>query len=603
MASPTTLLNKSEINWVVWGAVSVSVVFWSTLNDPFNAPKSWVLLISSSWLLGWLLSQFKLQMRMKTMRYATIFMGIFTLSNLIALLATDNKFIGLFGAYQRRTGFLEYLGLCIFFLASAYLIRLNKLKTFDRASVVLALILEIYGFAQHFNFDLVKWNNPYNSVFATLGNPDFAAACMAIFLILNFGIVIQPEKPSWLRTLAGSNTIILFIVIIFSQVRQGILVSILGVALILIVLLNQKSKFAGKSLGGIFFLVGILSLFAMVNKGPLAPFFYKISVTFRGDYWRAGWRMFRHNFLFGVGLDRYGANFRKFRDVHQVLRRGPGVVSNAAHNVPLQLAATGGIFVVISYLALTGFILWRGLTALRNTSGHRQIVIAVFLSAWIGYEAQSLISIDNLGIAIWGYVLGGAVVGLSVTQSEEQSNHQQNSAKLKSSSLASWGLGVLALTVSILSFKAESSIYRITHLPAPSNSQQKIAFEKAMSDPLSYGFQDPQFQFITALRLAESGDFELAISRLKKIISNDSKNYDAMNLLAGIYEYKQNWQAAIDLHEKMSKIDPYNSANLLVLGADYKKSGDNVKAKDLIPVIKAIDPNSSETKQALKELG
>ena len=143
----------------------------------------------------------------------------------------------------------------------------------------------------------------------------------------------------------------------------------------------------------------------MLNQGPLKSFFYKASVTYRGDYWRAGVRMFKDHPWFGVGLDRYGAYFRHYRDATQALRRGPDIVSNAAHDVPIQLAATGGIFVLIAFLAITGFIAWRGVVALRNTAGVTQIVVASFFGAWVTYEAQSLISIDNVGIAIWGWLI------------------------------------------------------------------------------------------------------------------------------------------------------------------------------------------------------
>ena len=593
---------KAAMNWLIWGGVAVSAFFWTSLNDPFNAPKSWILSIAAFWLLGWLLFQIKEQSRSTTLRIATIFAGLFLLSMFAAFLATDNKFIGFFGAYQRRTGFLSYLGLTTFFLAAAYLIRLNKLQILERAAIVLALILGIYGFAQHFKIDFIKWNNPYNSVLDTLGNPDFAAACMALFLILNFGIAIQTAKATWVRALAGFNTILLFVVIIFSQVRQGLLVSALGIIIVLAVYLYQKNKYAGLTLSGLTVVAGVLSVLGMLNKGPLVHFFYKISVTFRGDYWRAGWNMFKHHVLFGVGLDRYGANFRQNRDIHQVLRRGPDVVSNAAHNVPLQLASTGGLFVIITYLLLTGFVLWRGVASLRKTTGTEQLLVAVVFSAWVGYEAQSFISIDNLGIAIWGYLLGGAVVGLSVSQQTEQDPARPSSTKTLISVL-SGGLAVTALIIYVLFFKAESSLYSMHNLPAPANQQQKVAFEAAMSAPLSYGFKDPQFEFITALRLAQSGDFELAVQRLKNLTTSDPKNYDALNLLAGIYEFQHNWQAAIDLHQQMAKIDPLNSANFLGLGKDYKQVGNTALAKSMIPLINAIDPSSVQAKQALKDLG
>ena len=96
---------------------------------------------------------------------------------------------------------------------------------------------------------------------------------MALFLILNFGIAIQTAKAIWVRALAGFNTILLFVVIIFSQVRQGLLVSALGIIIVLAVYLYQKNKYAGLTLSGLTVVAGVLSVLGMLNKGPLVHFF------------------------------------------------------------------------------------------------------------------------------------------------------------------------------------------------------------------------------------------------------------------------------------------------------------------------------------------
>ena len=38
--------------------------------------------------------------------------------------------------------------------------------------------------------DFVTWNNQYNAVISTVGNPNFAAAIMAIIATLNFGFAL-----------------------------------------------------------------------------------------------------------------------------------------------------------------------------------------------------------------------------------------------------------------------------------------------------------------------------------------------------------------------------------------------------------------------------
>ena len=336
----------------------------------------------------------------------------------------------------------------------------------------------------------------------------------------------------------------------------------------------------------------------MLEKGPLVKYFYKPSVTFRGDYWRAGWRMFIHHPLFGVGLDRYGAYFRQYRDATQEIRRGPDLISNAAHNVPIQLAATGGIFLLVAYIALTSFILWRGISAIRSTSGSQQVLASVIFAAWVAYEAQSMISIDNIGIAIWGYVLGGAVVGISVRSENIEIRRQKELTQ----PMVSVGLMLIPLVLSFLLFKSESAAYQLQRTRITSENVTSPAAVALLKKPLSFVLQEPNFQIVTAQIYANAGDLNTTRSILEGAVSRDSTNYPATSMLARLNEVEKKWSAAIDLRNKIAKIDPYNTLNLLELGEDKKSSGDLIGAKNMIPIIDAIDPNGADAKKAHTEL-
>jgi tetratricopeptide (TPR) repeat protein len=434
-------------------------------------------------------------------------------------------------------------------------------------------------------------------VISTVGNPDFAGALMGIFLIINFGVLIQTKQKTWLRIFSGLNAFLLLVVIVFSQVRQGLLAAGFGVIIVTIVWLHQRQKFMAFALTTLMALMGSLSVFGMLNKGLLAKYFYKMSITYRGDYWRAGWQMFIHNPLFGVGLDRYGANFRSYRDATQSLRRGPDLVSNAAHNVPIQLLATGGIFVFIAYFSVTVFIFCRGVVSLKKFQGGEQIIAAGIFAAWLAYEAQSFVSIDNLGVAIWGYVLGGAVVGISCTSTK---------SSMKSSLPQSMVSGSLALLMFILSsffFRAEAAIHALRTQSSPQTQEQVVAFETKLKQSLAYNLKEPSFREILAGDLAFVSDFESAISQLKDITESDPLNYDAQVLLAKIYEYQKNWLKAVQVRNMIYTIDPYNQINLLALGEDEKVTGNFLKAKNIARLIQSFAPNSTEAHQALQDFG
>ena len=592
--------DRRAMRWLIWGGALTTLVMWLSLNDPFNAPKSWVLSISAFWLFGWLIFNFKNYIQNKILRQASILSAIFVITLVAAWLATDNKYVGFFGQYGRKTGLLEYFSFLVFFLVAAYIIRLQRTKILENSIVFVGSVSGIYGFFQHYKIDFVKWNYLYNSVLGTMGNPDFAGAIMAILLVLNFGVAIAATHKMWLRAVAGFNVLLLAIVIVFSQVRQGLLAAGLGVAFIALVWIYQRNKRASQILSGLSIFAGIGVIAGMLNVGPLTRFFYKISVTYRGDYWRAALHMFIHHPLFGVGLDRYGAYFRQYRDATQTLRRGPLITADAAHDVPLQLAATGGILVLLAFLAITGFTLWRGVVALRKTQGPTQILVAVIFGGWLTYQAQSLISIDNIGIAIWGYILGGAVVGISILPESEEPKKATSS---QAQPVISTFLAIVLLVMSFLFFQSEKSFRFLSSIVPPKDPKLMTQYESYVNKPVSYIFKDPAFILKTAEDYQQVGDTTKAITVLKGLIAGDSRNINARNDLAIIYAAQKNWTGAIALDQELVKLDPFNQITLLQLGRHEKAAGNLAAAKAVIPIINAFAPNSAEAKQALTEFG
>jgi len=621
MATKIISPSRQAINWLLVGGSLVSTFLWATLEDPFNAPKSWILYCVGFWLAGWIGFNARSRWSNSFDRRTFIISGSFALTLIAAFLATDLKMQGLFGDYARRTGLLTYLSLILFFVAGSLLFSLSNVAIFDRVTLIVGFIIGFYGFIQHFKLDFIHWNNPYNSVLSTLGNPDFAAAVMAIFLVLAVGLAINSSKSSVVRIWAVVNAIILLVTILFSQVRQGLLAGAAGIAVIVITWVHQRQKKAALGLVVLTALGGALGLIAMLNQGPLKSFFYKASVTYRGDYWRAGFRMFKNHPWFGVGLDRYGAYFRQYRDATQALRRGPGIISNNAHDVPIQLAATGGIFVLIAFLALTVFVAWRGIVALRTNTGINQIVVATFFGAWVTYEAQSLISIDNVGIAIWGWILGGIVVALSrpavieavTAPVNAKINPANKAAKAKkagspksSTSLAqpmvSGLLFVVAFAICIPMYLSDAALKTARGYAAPTTANL-TAYLDIVRKPLSFGFQDVHVKESVAILLAQANQLPESKANLLAVYKDDARDFNALNTLTLIAEANKNFIEAAGYRQKMAALDPWNYQNLLQLGQDLKQAGDKAGAKAIIAKIDAFASTTPEAATAHKDFG
>ena len=195
--------------------------------------------------------------------------------------------------------------------------------------------------------------------------------------------------------------------------QQGYLVLLIGSAVSLGVFVNQRSKALGYSYLGLALIGFFAVLVGILNKGPLASLLYKDSVTYRGDYWRAGWKMTLDNPIFGVGLDSYGDWYRRSRTIEATLRRGPDITSNAAHNVFLDISAYGGFPLLLIYTALMVLVVVSSIKVIKRSQGFNAGFVGL-LAAWVAFQSQSIISINQIGLALWGWILSGLIIGYEI---------------------------------------------------------------------------------------------------------------------------------------------------------------------------------------------
>ena len=202
--------------------------------------------------------------------------------------------------------------------------------------------------------------------------------------------------------------------------QQGFLVLLGGIALVMLIWIS-KSKYSFLRYPSLIIgLIGVaLVTLGSINKGPLASLLYKLSVTYRGDYWHAGWKMTTEHPLLGVGLDSYGDWYRRTRTVAATLRRGPDVTSNAAHNVLLDLSSNGGFPLLVIYLAIV-FMVIRAIVKVLKRATTFDPAISGLIAVWFAYLAQSIISLNQLGLAVWGWVISGLIIGFEINSRDKE---------------------------------------------------------------------------------------------------------------------------------------------------------------------------------------
>jgi hypothetical protein len=271
----------------------------------------------------------------------------------------------------------------------------------------------VYGVIQSIGTDPISWVNPYSPVFGFLGNPNFQSSLLGVLGSIAFAQLFTKGLQILFRATLVAYLLATVFVIKETASQQGFLVLAIGVGVVLGLFAIQLNRNLGIAYGLLSVIGFFVVLFGTLNQGPFASILYKESVTYRGDYWRAGWKMTVENPIFGVGMDSFGDWYRRSRTLDATLRRGPDVSSNAAHNVFLDISAYGGFPLLIIYLALMILVVISALKVIKRSTGFNPIFAGLF-GAWVAFQAQSIISINQIGLAIWGWVISGLIIGYEI---------------------------------------------------------------------------------------------------------------------------------------------------------------------------------------------
>jgi O-antigen ligase len=606
----TSGLKSSDIfpiRWVYGSLIATTLFFNSSLTDPFNSPKMWAVLLLAAWMGGYVISFRGFIFVNKPIKIYALLLLAFALGAVAATIFTDFKYVGIFGETQRRNGLATYLALAVIGLTASIFIRMFNVKRVYFATFFTGSVFAIYAFLQTTGRDFVSWNNPYNSIIGTVGNPNFAAAVMSVMGVIVFSLIFVKGINSFYRIGAAVFSIVLMLLIIQSGSRQGILSFLIGAGLFIIVLLFSKNKILGvlSLCGGV--IAAIFSILGMLQIGPLQELLYKGSVSVRGYYWRAGIEMFQQNPLMGVGMDRYGAYFKEYREVGYPLAYGFDITSSNAHNTFIQFFATGGFFLGTAYLVLNGFILWRGVTAVRKFKGNNRLLITGLLAAWVAFHSQSLISIDNIGVSIWGWVLGGSIIGLSVSNSESELQDQKQFLGKKSDInlkrvLTSSTFTILIVVLVSFLYRGEVNTFKANVRFDTQDQAARESFRQLQIDAINTPLNDPNYSLNRAIALVQSGFIDEGINIAISIHERDPRNLDALNGLAILSEDLNKKSEALTYRLKLAEIDPWNAVNYLAIGKIYKEQGDLVESTAMLNKILSFAASDLIAAQAKAEL-
>jgi O-antigen ligase len=556
-------IEKRLTTILAWGCLAVTLVVTDRVSaDPVNVSKMLVLAVTAGCCISILI--FARYQFLQASMFPFLLVSGFLFIALISIILSKSPWEkGFFGTYGRNTGFLTYLSLSIVFLAGTLLMRSESYIRVIKSLILAGTLNLIYCIFANFGKDIFTWQNPYGKVLGTFGNPNFISSFMGILITALFSMLfisgIKLNHALALITLIFVS----FYVIASSGSQQGGVVAIGGISIVLFFVLRAKfkNKIAVIAYLGMVSFTGLIAVLGMLQKGPLAEVLYKQSVSLRGEYWQAGINMGLNNPIFGVGLDSYGVFYRTFRNESATVVPGMNTISDAAHNIFLDVFASTGFLGLFLYLALIVYILLQSLQFIKKSSQFDPIFVVLF-SCWLAYQAQAVISINQIGIAVWGWIFGGLLLGYTRKAKLEQSNlftitfsdlwkmkKEVNKREVPPSLvLGIFFGGVLFLGMSVPSFYADAKLREAT-----STSSVEKMFAAVKQFPLDSN----RINFIAA-RISENGINEQSVELVRIGLEKFPNDFGLLYSQFQISIPDSDEQKAIG--KRLHTADPFNPA-------------------------------------------
>jgi len=436
-------IRESQGNLLMVSAFLISIFILPLSYDPVSTPKQYLLSALTLLSIGFILLFREFQLREFNNNFGKLI-------SLFLILLVINVFINnyaiserIFGVSGRSTGLFTYALLTLFALIVYQSVQVKSLLFWLLLSKT---GVEIYTLVQYFGIDPLEFENFYSAPSSTLGNPNFVSGFVGFAAITSIGIWFYFRN--WFGAILTVIALSLdFAVLLISQSTQGFVA--LGASFFLFIFIfilkSWKIKKSPKLIVLVTFLI-VFGLFLLIFSPLTRGYLFSSTLFSRFDYWRAGIRMLLSNPFFGVGLDGYGDHYRMHRDQSAINRFGEGQTADAAHNVFIDFFASGGFPLGIVYLILVFYGAIRVIREVRASQGVNLNLIMV-LAIWAGFQVQSFVSINQIGIAIWGWTLIGVMAAVGKEKTEKV-NLKVN--KIKSSRRAKSLLGILIILLSWL---------------------------------------------------------------------------------------------------------------------------------------------------------
>jgi putative inorganic carbon (HCO3(-)) transporter len=327
---------------------------------------------------------------------------IFLLTILIVSILSPVSKIAFIGSDARGEGFIILAIYVILFLLATKYLKINNLGI--NIIFISASIISIYGIFQFYGIDPIQQfifgsiQSGYGAI-STIGNRNFLSNYICIFLfvsssmyifkkekkyfffaIIQFaGLLCAMTRSGWLAFLVFSLIGLIFIIKRKDCLKRALIIFITFTMIFAVLNITSNSAILGRTDKQI-----IIS-----EEGELQD-----SIADRSLILRISWNAFIDSPFKGYGPDTLRTRIIEDypeESLEYMLNRSSYI--DKAHNEYLEYAVSCGIFTLISYLVLIGFII-KGLI-----KGIGNDLNKVLLLTLIGYLVQAFFNISTVAVA------------------------------------------------------------------------------------------------------------------------------------------------------------------------------------------------------------
>jgi hypothetical protein len=227
--------------------------------------------------------------------------------------------------------------------------------------------------------------------------------------------------------------------------------------------------------------------------------------------------------------------------------------------VLLDLSSNGGFPLLIIYLFVL-FLAFRSIIKVIKRPSAFNPTVAGLIAVWFTFLAQSVISLNQLGLAVWGWIVTGLVIGYEINTREinldeltPRKVQKGKSAKAIASEMVS-PKSLVVLTVGLLfgllaglpSLIGSSNFYSAT------KSGDALKVEQA-----AYSWpQDPYRMGQIAITLANNNLQDQALKIIENGVSNFPDEFTMWSLLSEMPNASA--EQVAEAKTQMKRLDPHN---------------------------------------------